>query len=64
MDKPWLDSYPTSVPADIDIHAYSSVVEIFTEATERFADRPAFQNFGKTISYRELDQLTQQFASW
>ncbi|MFK7853172.1 MAG: AMP-binding protein [Granulosicoccus sp.] len=64
MEKPWLDSYPPSVPADIDINAYSSVVEIFTEATERFADRPSFQNFGKTITYRELDQLTQQFASW
>jgi len=64
MDKPWLNSYPASVPAEIDINAYSSVVDIFTEATTRFADRPAFQNLGKTISYRELDRLTQQFASW
>ena len=64
MDKPWLESYPPSVPAEIDIHAYSSVVEIFKEATTRFADRPAFQNLGKTISYRELDELTQHFASW
>lgn len=64
MDKPWLQSYPPSVPAEIDIHAYGSVVEIFTEATTRFADRPAFQNLGKTITYRELDTLTQQFAAW
>ncbi len=58
MDKPWLDSYPSAVPADIDIHEYSSVVDIFTEATERFGDRPAFQNLGKTITYQELDRLT------
>ena len=64
MDKPWLKSYPPGVPEEIDTHAYSSVVEIFTESTTRFADRPAFQNMGKTITYRELDQLTRQFASW
>ncbi len=64
MDKPWLKSYPPGMPEEIDTHAYASVVEIFTESTQRFADRPAFRNMGKTISYRELDQLTQQFASW
>lgn len=64
MDKPWLKSYPPGVPAEIDTHAYSSVVEIFTESTTRFADRPAFQNMGKSITYSELDQLTRQFASW
>jgi len=64
MDRPWLTSYPESVPATIDNTQYSSVVEIFTEATERFADRPAMYNMGKTISYQELETLTQQFASW
>ena len=64
MDKPWLQSYPPGVPEEIDTNAYASVVEIFTESTQRFADRPAFRNMGKTISYRELDQLSQQFASW
>ena len=64
MDKPWINSYPSGVPAEIDVNSYQSVVEIFTEATERFADKPAFHNLGKTISYRELDALTQQFAAW
>ena len=64
MDKPWINSYPPGVPAEIDVNSYQSVVEIFTEATERFADKPAFHNLGKTISYRELDALTQQFAAW
>ncbi len=64
MDKPWINSYPPGVPAEIDVNSYQSVVEIFTEATERFSDKPAFHNLGKTISYSELDTLTQQFASW
>lgn len=64
MDKPWLSSYPESVPEHIDAHAYDSVVQIFTEATERFAERPAFQNLGSTITYGELDKRTREFASW
>lgn len=64
MDKPWLKSYPDGVPEEIDTHAYSSVVDVFTESTTRFAEQPAFQNMGKSITYRELDQLTKQFASW
>lgn len=64
MDKPWLKSYPESVPEYIDAHAYRSVVDIFTESTARFADRPALHNLGTTLSYGELDTLTQHFASW
>lgn len=64
MDRPWLTSYPETVPAEIDISNYQSVVEIFTESTSRFADRPAFHNLGTTISYQQLEQYTQAFASW
>lgn len=64
MDKPWLTSYPSSVPADIDIGDYASVVDIFAESTRRFAERPAFHNLGTTITYKQLEQQTQAFASW
>jgi len=64
MDKPWLTSYPASVPAEIDSSQYQSVVEIFAESTARFAERPAFHNLGTTISYQQLENDTQAFASW
>ena len=64
MDKPWLASYPDSVPAEIDTSHYKSVVEIFLESTERFAPRPAFHNLGTTITYQQLEQHTQAFAAW
>ena len=62
--KPWLKSYPAGVPAEIDPNTYSSVVDIFTQSIEQYPNNPAFTNFGKTISYTELDKATQQFASW
>ena len=64
MDRPWLASYPESVPAEIDLGDYRSVVDVFTESTSRFADRPAFHNLGTTITYEQLEQHTQAFASW
>jgi len=62
--KPWLKSYPAGVPAEIDLNTYSSVVDVFTSSVSKFADKPSFTNFGKTITYSELDKLTQQFASY
>ena len=63
-DQPWLKSYPPGVPAEIDASEYASVVDIFTEATSRFAAQPAFRNLGKTIDYATLDGLTRAFAGW
>jgi len=64
MDKPWLQSYPESISENLEVHAYRSVNDIFTEATSKYADRPALSNMGTTISYQELEIRTQQFASW
>jgi|AJXC01.1.fsa_nt_gi hypothetical protein len=35
MERPWLNSYPTGVSADIDVNKYNSVVEIFEKSVER-----------------------------
>ena len=64
MDKPWLASYPDSVPAEIDTSQYGSVVDVFSESTRRFAQRPAFHNLGTSITYAQLEQYTQAFAAW
>jgi len=64
MDKPWLSSYQEGVPAEIDVNEHASVVEIFTDACTTYSNNPSFTNFGKTISYAELDKYTQQFASY
>jgi len=64
MDKPWLNSYQDGVPAEIDFKHHPSVVDIFTTACKDYAELPSFTNFGKTISYRELDDYTNHFASW
>ncbi len=63
-DKPWLASYPSGVPAEIDPSVHDSVVDIFDEAARRFADRPAFKNFGRELTFAELERQVKAFASW
>ncbi len=62
--RPWLAQYPAGVPETIDVDSYASVVAVIEEAFERFRHRPAFHNFGRTLSYGEVDRLSAQFAAF
>ena len=64
MDKPWLKNYTEGVPADISIDAYASVADIFDQSVSKFEDLPAYSNFGKTISYREVKELTSRLGAY
>ncbi|MCZ6488521.1 MAG: AMP-binding protein [Gammaproteobacteria bacterium] len=64
MEKVWLKSYPPGMPETIDVNAYQSVAEVFDQAIEKFGDNPAFTNLGTTLSYKDMDRLTGQLASY
>jgi len=64
MPKPWLKSYPAGVSEEIDINQFSSVADIFDSSIARFSDRPAYTNFGKTLSFQDVDIYTAQMASY
>ncbi|MDZ4730489.1 MAG: AMP-binding protein [Xanthomonadales bacterium] len=64
MNKPWLANYPKGVPAEIDLGEFASIVEIFDNSCQQFAQRPAFSNFKTAITYAELNRLTRNFAAW
>ncbi|MBU0656875.1 MAG: AMP-binding protein [Gammaproteobacteria bacterium] len=64
MDKPWLQSYPPNVPAEIDTHQYRSLVDLFQHSVAEYRDLPAFSNLGKVLSYAQVDELTRQFAAY
>ena len=63
-DRPWLQSYPQGVPAEIDPDQYRSIAAVFDATVARFGDRPAYRNFGKTLTYSEVDALATQFAAY
>src|SRR5487761_2009512 len=58
MERIWLRQYPAGVPADIDVTQYSSLVELLEESFAKFSDRKAFICMDKSISYRDLDEMS------
>jgi long-chain acyl-CoA synthetase len=64
MERIWLKQYPAGVPADIDTSQYGSLVELLEESFAKFADRKAFICMDKSISYRDLDEMSQAFAAF
>ncbi len=64
MDRIWLQSYPAGVPHDIDLDPSVSLTQMFEDTVRKFRDRPAFTNFGHTITYAELDDMTARLAAW
>ena len=64
MERIWLKQYPPGVPADIDVTQYPSLVELLEESFAKFSDRKAFICMDKSISYRDLDEMSLAFAAY
>jgi len=64
MERIWLKQYPAGVPADIDVTQYSSLVELLEESFKKFSDRKAFICMDKSISYRDLDEMSQALGAY
>jgi long-chain acyl-CoA synthetase len=58
MERVWLKQYPAGVPADIDVTQYASLVDLLEESFTKFADRKAFICMDKSITYRDLDEMS------
>ncbi|MFM2445563.1 MAG: hypothetical protein RI936_10 [Pseudomonadota bacterium] len=63
-DRFWLKNYPKGVPADVDVHQYSSLVKLLEEAFSKYSGQPAYSCMGKTLTYRELEQQSAAVAAW
>src|SRR5215469_1903571 len=64
MDRIWLKRYPAGVPADIDPSQYASLVALLEESFAKFADRKAFICMDKSITYRDLDEMSLALAAF
>ena len=64
MDRIWLKKYPPGVPADIDVTQYNSLSDLMDESFKKFADRRAFVCMDKTVSYRELDEMSTALGAY
>jgi len=63
-EKFWLESYPPGIPREVDVDAFASLPDVLSQSCKRYAALPAFSNFGATLSYADLDQLSGAFAAF
>ena len=64
LDKIWLESYADGTPEELPAPEFKSLRELIDHSFKRYADRPCYTNMGTTITYRDLDRLSMQFASY
>ncbi len=64
MQKIWLKHYPKGVQHEVDLNKYRSILDLFAESIKTYGDKPCFTNLDHTISYNELDQYSDHFASY
>ena len=62
--RPWLASYPSGVPAEIDVASLGTLVDLFETSMRAFAERPAMLCFGSTMTYATLGQQARDLAAW
>lgn len=64
VEKIWLKSYASGVPADINPDVCHSIVDMFEQSCKEYANLPAYYNLGITITYRELREYAHAFAAY
>ena len=64
VEKIWLKSYPEGMPAEVPKPEHRSLRDLFEHSFREFPDNRAFTCMGRTLSYRELDMLSGQFACY
>lgn len=64
LENFWKDKYPADIPSEINPDQYPNILAVLKESCQRFADKPAFTNLGKTITYGEMYALSGDFAAY
>jgi long-chain acyl-CoA synthetase len=62
LSKPWLKYYPKGVPSEVDVPEVS-VPELFDQRADKYASKTALIFYGNKISYKNLKELINRFAT-
>lgn len=62
--RPWFASYPQGVPHTIDADAAGTLADLIRTSTQTFASRPAFESFGKQMTYAEIRRAADSVTAW
>lgn len=61
---PWHKHYADFTPKEINPDNYHSLLKLFEESFEKFSDKVAYECMGGKLTYSEVEQASQHFASY
>ena len=64
IPRPWLASYKENVPHTYSGSEYKNLGSFLEAMFAQHADLPAFSNFRRTLSYREIGERARAFAAY
>jgi long-chain acyl-CoA synthetase len=62
--KLWLSAYPSGVPATIDALSAGTIADVLNDSARRYSARPAFESFGKKLTYAEVEKASNAVICW
>ena len=62
--KWWLKHYPPGVAHEIDLSVYKSLPHMAEESFEKYGDRAAYTCMDKTLTFGDVDRLSQALGAW
>jgi long-chain acyl-CoA synthetase len=64
VPSPWIDNYPTGVPAQVRTDIFPSLAALLDDAFRRHAQRDATAYLDSRLRYRDIDHLSEAFGAW
>lgn len=61
---PWIKQYPKGVPAEINPNKYNSLIDLLEGSFIKFSSLPAYENMGKSLSFKEIETYSEYFAAY
>lgn len=63
-DRFWIKHYPQGIAANIDIMKYNNIVDFMQTSIDKYPNKEAFVSMGKTLTYKEIGALSDQFGAY
>ena len=64
MQRPWLQHYPPSVPAEVGTDVYPSIAALIEEGFGRYADREASVCMGSSLRFAQIAEMSEALGAW
>ena len=60
----WDGKRAPGISDQVDLDRFDNLQALIADAVSRHGDKPAFTGMGQTLSFRDIDRLSDQFAAW